>query len=88
MRKPQSWLKRQKRPSLDVKQAGVRRMEAIDRCELIPKDLELYRAERLFQHAEVEPAPEMWAHVALGVRLDSKPAAANTPEAFRFACRR
>jgi hypothetical protein len=83
MRTPLLWLKRQKRPTLDAKRASQHRMEAIRRCELIPMDRDLYRAERLFEQAETEPAPEWWMHMVLGVWLDSRPAAANIREAFR-----
>lgn len=83
LRTPLSWLRRQKRPPLDVERASQIRMEAIKRCELIPTDSDLYRAGRLFEQAEAEPAPELWVHLVLGVWLDSKPAAANIREAFR-----
>src|SRR5207247_1241013 len=78
------WLRRQKRPPLDVKRASQHRMEAIKRCELIPMDRDLYRNDRLFEQAEAEPAPELWMHVVLGVWLDSRPAAANIREPFRY----
>jgi hypothetical protein len=84
MRTPLSWLRRQKRPPLDVKRASQHRMEAIKRCELIPMDSDLYRAGRLFEQAEAEPAPELWIHLVLGIWLDSRPAAANIREAFRY----
>jgi hypothetical protein len=80
MRTPLLWLKR---PPLDVKRASQHRMEAIRRCELIPMDRELYRADRLFEQAETEPAPEWWMHTVLGVWLGSRPTAANIREAFR-----
>jgi hypothetical protein len=83
MRTPLLWLRRQKRPPLDVKRASQHRMEAIKRCELIAMDRDLYRADRLFEQAETEPAPELWTHLVLGVWLDSRPAAANIREAFR-----
>jgi hypothetical protein len=83
LRPPLLWLRRQKRPPLDVKRAGQHRMEAIRRCELIPMDRDLYRADRLFEQAETKPAPEWWMHTVLGVWLDSRPAAANIREAFR-----
>jgi hypothetical protein len=83
MRASLSWLREQKRPLLDVARAGAYRAKAVERCELIPKDGDLFRAGRLFEHAATVPAPALWVHIALGVWLDSKPAAANVQEAFR-----
>jgi hypothetical protein len=84
MRASLSWLRKQKRPLLDVARAGIYRTKAVERCELIPKDVDLFRVGKLFEYAETVPAPELWVHVALGVWLDSRPAAANVQEAFRY----
>jgi hypothetical protein len=84
LRKPMAWLDRRP-PLLDLRRAREHREAAVERCEMIPKDPELYRAGKLFEEGECEPAPEAWLHLALGAMLASMPAAANVHDAFRCA---
>jgi hypothetical protein len=92
LRKPLMWLDRQRQvngrlPLLSLSRASEHRGAAIERCEVIPKDPDLYRAMRLFESAECEPAPEGegWVHFAIGVMLDSAPTPADVHDAYRCA---
>jgi hypothetical protein len=66
------WLDRQRQGNkrlspLDLSRASQNRDVAVQRCEAISKDDELYRAMRLFESAECEPALEGWVHIAIGI---------------------
>jgi hypothetical protein len=81
--KPLAWLTQRQRPLLDIARAGQHGHQAIQRCELIPKDPDMYRMQKLFEQAEHEAAPEGWAHIAIALMLDSVPGTQHLSDAFR-----
>jgi hypothetical protein len=78
-------LSQRQRRLLDVAWASQHRHQAIERCELIPKDPELYQARKLFEQAEHEAAPIEWTHLAIALMLDSVPDVRHISDAFRHA---
>jgi hypothetical protein len=59
---------------------------AVDLCRYLPGDMELLDAQVAFGKAEKEPAEESWAHIALGLMLESMSTGAEIPnDAYRCA---
>ena len=85
LRPPLLWLRRQKRPPLDVKRASQHRMEAIKRCELIPMDRDLYRTDRILRASGSRTGSGVVdARRARRLVRDFRPAATNIREPFRY----
>jgi hypothetical protein len=81
VRKPLAWLNQRRgssRPMFDPK-------EALELLDIVPHADHLAKAGVLFLEAEQHPAPEAWLHLAIGLMLDSEPAAANLSDATRCA---
>jgi hypothetical protein len=72
-------------PRFNLKRAAEHREAAVEICQIIPKDDELCRLQRLMESAERDPAPEAWAHLAIGAMLMSYPSARDVHDAFRCA---
>jgi hypothetical protein len=86
--KPLLWLNQncqppRRLPVLDLRRANEHRDTAVERCQLIPQDPELYVVSKLFEEAECKPAPETWFHIAIGLMLQSLPAAATVSDTYR-----
>jgi hypothetical protein len=85
LRKPLAWLGQYHRPLLDVARTSQHRDQAVERCELIPKEPEMCRARELFEQAEREPAPIEWVHIAIALMLDSEPGAQHISDGYRHS---
>jgi hypothetical protein len=75
------WLDQRRRSGLSLFEPA----RAAELVKRLPTSHALIDAGALFTDAELEPAPEGWVHIAVGLMLDERPSAASVPDAYRCA---